>query len=153
MKIFSYKQHKIPKSYVVIASSYKREIPKEEQNKYDFSLNALKEQYTYESKGTGKPDKMKNGYTYGKWMYDITISDLKDSIEKGYFVIDELLKGSSYRKRQFIKKFGRVNKEMLEMYNKGKEHYINSLIDIENHITSAFTKSAYITSKEFNLDK
>lgn len=129
MKIFDYKKHRIPKKYLSIASSYRRSINKNLRHEYDFSLNSLKEQYIFESRGTGQPDKKINGYSYGKWIYDITITEIKKDVEDGLFDKKELLEGACYRMRQTIKEW---KSSYVDLYYEGIKHIQNSLTHLKN---------------------
>lgn len=81
MKIRKFPKY-ISKNYLRRAAVYRRAAGGKDCG-YDFSLKALEECYNAETKG--KSVSKTNGYYYGKWALDISITTWKIDIGKGDF--------------------------------------------------------------------
>lgn len=95
---------KYSRNFLIAASAYRKCSNKE----LDFSEKALKEQYEYETYGGVKPNTSINGFTYGKFALDVTISEMKNDYLNGMFTKAELLDKSPFFIRKIIKKFNPI---------------------------------------------
>ena len=82
----------IRRKYLRLAALYRRAARGSEI--MDFSLDALVELHHYESTGKGKPAR-NNGWAYGKFVLDITVSDAVSGIKDGEFCKAEFYIGPS----------------------------------------------------------
>lgn len=80
MKITKFPK-KLNKKYLRLASVYRRFAGR--YSDFDFSLNALLECRDHETNGA--PVSKSNGYVYGKWCRDITVTTWREDILAGYF--------------------------------------------------------------------
>jgi len=71
----------LTKKYLRMASIYRRFAGR--NSGFDFSLKALLDCYNFESSGI-KAQK-NNGYVYGKWAKDISVTTWREDILAGYF--------------------------------------------------------------------
>ena len=71
MKLFRLKG--VSRKYAATAAHYRR-VARTHANGLDFSEKALMELHEWESRGLGKIDKAQNGYAYGKWIVDLSVS-------------------------------------------------------------------------------
>jgi hypothetical protein len=71
----------LSKKYLRLAATYRRCAGRDKH--FDFSLASLIECFIHESKGL--PASKNNGYVFGKWNKDITISTWKEDIRAGLF--------------------------------------------------------------------
>lgn len=89
MKLFRLKG--ISKRYALSAAKYRR-CARRNIDGLDFSEYALRQLHEYESTGNGiKPEKSKNGYAYGKWLVDLSVSMWIEDIQAGNFCKAEFL--------------------------------------------------------------
>lgn len=85
----------IKKPYLRLSSVYRRFAGRNEN--LDFSKEALLECYLHESRGLsvkkyyGKESHKNNGYIFGKWQKDISITTWKEDILAGYFCKAEFI--------------------------------------------------------------
>ena len=91
-------------------ASYYIRFAKDHMDICDFSDEAAKAMFDYESKGIGdlsmsifSREKL-NGYAVGKHWMDVTVSMWKDSLKTGHLIIKELL-NDGYDER-FLKRVG-----------------------------------------------
>lgn len=81
MKLF--KLQGISKKYAMNAAHYRRAARKQVPG-LDFSEYSLRQLHEYESCGSGcKPNKSVNGFAYGKWVIDMTVSMWEEDIKAG----------------------------------------------------------------------
>ncbi len=100
MKIFPRKRHKIPRSFLVAASAYRKAA--KGSSGLDFSAERLVEQYRKETFGEEIPEPNRNGYTIGKWMLGVTMSDMRRDLASGDFCKFDLRSGSCAFIRRFV---------------------------------------------------
>jgi len=79
MKLFKLKG--ITKKYALRAAHYRR-VARKHIPGLDFSENALRALFIYESTGKGNVDK-NNGYSYGKFLVDLSVSMWIEDIKAG----------------------------------------------------------------------
>jgi hypothetical protein len=99
LKLFDYSKLtiKIPKSYLRLASVYRRFVGRHEN--LDFSIEALIECFEHESLGRpvkkyyGTESHKNNGYVLGKWAKDISVTTWKEDILNGYMCKAEFTYG------------------------------------------------------------
>lgn len=89
MKIFDLKG--ISKRYAMSAALYRRVARSQKMPGLDFSEAALRELHAFESRGVGSVDKSKNGFAYGKWAVDLSVSMCIEDLMKGDFCKAEFL--------------------------------------------------------------
>jgi len=89
MKLF--KLNGISKRYALRAAHYRRTAKSQGVSRLDFSEAALRELFDWESRGIGSVDKGKNGYAYGKWCVDLSVSMWVEDLRNGYFCKAEFL--------------------------------------------------------------
>jgi len=89
MKLFNL--HGIPKKYALRAAQYRRVAKSQNVNGLDFNELALRNLYAWESRGEGSVDKSRNGFAYGKWCVDLSVSMWIEGIESGDFCKAEFL--------------------------------------------------------------
>lgn len=104
MKLF--KDSIVSKKYALKAARYRR-VAKTHNKNLDFCYEALLAQFNYESKGIGRVDKHTNGYTYGKWLVDLSVSMMFEDINRGDFCKYDFLRTSIDRIH---------NKKVLELF-------------------------------------
>lgn len=104
MKIFNHKRAGVSKKFVRVASAYRREVPKSERCNFDWSPEAMKQQYDAESTGTISTLSKWNGYSYGAHLYGITMEYMGRDLSEGLFCKYELMCGSAGHKRAAIKR-------------------------------------------------
>lgn|SRR3990167_2367214 len=71
----------VPKTYIRLAAVYRRFADRDPL--FDFSREALLECYLFESYGVQAANINKNGYIFGKWGKDITLSMWKEDLARG----------------------------------------------------------------------
>ena len=89
MKLF--KLNGISKKYALRAAHYRRVARSQAVAGLAFDEDALRELYDWESRGVGSVDKSKNGFAYGKWCVDLSVSMWIEDILKGDFCKAEFL--------------------------------------------------------------
>ena len=72
MKLFKLKG--VSKKYALRAAYYRRAARNQGVAGLAFDENALRELFDWESRGVGSVDKSKNGFAYGKWCVDLSVS-------------------------------------------------------------------------------
>lgn len=90
MKLFHKRTVGVSKKYAVKAALFRR-LASNMGDKHSpaFSRENLIAHYQYESLGGTEPDKKTNGYAAGKFMFDITVSNIIESIKAGEFLACE----------------------------------------------------------------
>ena len=63
----------ISRKYAAKAAHYRR-VARSNIQGLDFSEQSLRELYDWESRGIGRVDKARNGFAYGKWIVDLSVS-------------------------------------------------------------------------------
>lgn len=82
MKLF--KHSRITKKYALAAVNYRRVARRSgHMDQLKFGLAELEALYDYETFGIGSVDKKTNGYTYGKWLVDLSVSMWIEDIKRG----------------------------------------------------------------------
>ena len=89
MKLFKLKG--ISKKYALKAAHYRRVARGSSVAGQMFTEGALRELHAWESRGVGSVDKSKNGFAYGKWMVDLSVSMMVEDLMKGDFCKAEFL--------------------------------------------------------------
>jgi hypothetical protein len=89
MKLFKLKG--VSKKYALRAANYRRNARAQKVAGLDFSEASLRELHAWESRGIGGVDKSKNGYAYGKWLVDLSVSMWVEDLLKGDFCKAEFL--------------------------------------------------------------
>lgn len=88
---------KMSRNFLAAAWAYRRAA--RNHGKQDgFTLADLLAIYNYETFGKKKfsePDKVANGFAYGKWLMDLTVSMWKEELAEGRFGRYELMEGAS----------------------------------------------------------
>jgi len=69
--------------YALRAALYRRVARGQGVTGLDFSEAALRQLYDFESRGIGSVDKARNGYAYGKWCVDLSVSMWVEDIQAG----------------------------------------------------------------------
>jgi len=90
MKLF--KLHGIPRKYALRAAHYRRVAKGQNVSELDFSEKALRDLFAWESRGEGNADKSRNGFAYGKWCVDLSVSMWVEGISSGDFCKAEFLR-------------------------------------------------------------
>jgi hypothetical protein len=90
MKLF--KLHGIPRKYALRAAHYRRVAKNQNVSGLDFSEKALRDLFAWESRGEGNVDKSRNGFAYGKWCVDLSVSMWVEGISSGDFCKAEFLR-------------------------------------------------------------
>ena len=81
----------VSKKYALRAAYYRRAARDQGVAGLAFDENALRELFDWESRGVGSVDKSKNGFAYGKWCVDLSVSMWIEDILKGDFCKAEFL--------------------------------------------------------------
>jgi len=89
MKLF--KLNGISKKYALRAAHYRRVARSQNVSGLDFSEKALRDLFDWESRGEGRVDKSRNGFAYGKWCVDLSVSMWVEGIISGDFCKAEFL--------------------------------------------------------------
>ena len=89
MKIFKLKG--VSKNYALRAAQYRRVARAQKVAGLAFDESALRELHDWESRGIGGVDKSRNGFAYGKWCVDLSVSMWIEDILKGNFCKAEFL--------------------------------------------------------------
>lgn len=91
---FKYKKYGVSKNYAISAWAYRRFALNSGVHGLKFTEYELKEQYFFETYGRVRykkmygaecPDIHQNGYTYGKSLFDITMTAIYDDLRSGLF--------------------------------------------------------------------
>jgi hypothetical protein len=90
MKLFKLKG--ISKKYALRAAQYRRVANGQKVAGLAFDEAALRELHDWESRGIGSVDKSRNGFAYGKWCVDLSVSMWVEDLLKGNFCKAEFLK-------------------------------------------------------------
>lgn len=94
MLIFKHRKYGVSKNYPLSAWAYRRLALNSGMRGLKFSAYELEEQYYFETYGKAKykesygkdcPDIRENGYTYGKSLFDITMSAIYQDLADGLF--------------------------------------------------------------------
>ena len=83
MNIF--KHQLITKRYALKAALFRRLAKNSKQKNLSFTEQDLINLFNYETHGIGKIDEQKNGFAYGKWIRDLSISMMIEDIQSGIF--------------------------------------------------------------------
>lgn len=83
MNIF--KHQLITKRYALKAALFRRLAKNSKQKNLSFTEQDLINLFNYETHGIGKIDERKNGFAYGKWIRDLSISMMIEDIQSGIF--------------------------------------------------------------------
>jgi hypothetical protein len=89
MKLFKLKG--VSKKYALRAAHYRRAARGQGMEGLAFDEVALRELHDWESRGVGSVDKSKNGFAYGKWCVDLSVSMWIEDLLKGDFCKAEFL--------------------------------------------------------------
>lgn len=89
MKLFTLSG--ISKKYALRAANYRRSARSQGVRGLDFSEASLRGLHAWESRGVGKVDKSKNGYAYGKWIVDLSVSMWVEDLRAGNVCKHEFL--------------------------------------------------------------
>ena len=89
MKLFKLKG--ISKKYALRAAQYRRVARGQAVAGLAFTEDALRELHDWESRGIGSVDKSRNGFAYGKWCVDLSVSMWVEDLLKGDFCKAEFL--------------------------------------------------------------
>jgi hypothetical protein len=89
MKLFKLKG--ISKKYALRAAQYRRVARGQAVAGLAFTEDALRELHDWESRGIGSVDKSRNGFAYGKWCVDLSVSMWVEDLMKGDFCKAEFL--------------------------------------------------------------
>jgi hypothetical protein len=91
VKCFDRMVIEVTRAYAFRAARYRR-VARAHCDTMDFSREALLSLYHHESSGQGSaPDKSVNGFAYGKWLVDLSVSMMVESVQKGEFAKIEFL--------------------------------------------------------------
>lgn len=94
MLLFKPRNYKVSKNYALSAWAYRKLAISSGINKLKYGAEQLSEQYYFETFGKLKykerygrtsPDIHENGYTYGKSLFDITMSSIYEDLANGTF--------------------------------------------------------------------
>ena len=105
MKLFKLKG--VSKKYALRAAHYRRAARGQDMVGLAFDETALRELHDWESRGVGSVDKSKNGFAYGKWCVDLSVSMWVEDLLKGDFCKSEFL-GTRIQKLHNTKKLEAV---------------------------------------------
>ena len=89
MKLF--KLNGIPRKYAFRAAHYRRVARRQGIASLDYSEQALRDLFAWESRGIGNADKSTNGFAYGKWCVDLSVAMWVEGINSGDFCKAEFL--------------------------------------------------------------
>ncbi len=89
MRLF--KLRGISKKYAAACAHYRRVARQQGLPGLDFSEASLRELFAWESRGEGGVDKRKNGFAYGKWVVDLSVSMWIEDIKAGNAMKAEFL--------------------------------------------------------------
>lgn len=100
MRIFRHRKHRVSKNYPLSAWAYRKFALNSGIPGLKFTAYELEEQYYFETYGKVKykerygkdcPDIRENGYTYGKSLFDITMTAIYQDLVDGIFCKYEYL--------------------------------------------------------------
>ena len=101
MVLFKHKRYKVSKNYAPSAWAYRKIARDSEIDTLRYGAKELSEQYYFETFGRVKykerygkygPDITKNGYTYGKSLFNITMTAIHEDLANGTFCKYDFLK-------------------------------------------------------------